>query len=344
MLEAAKVLRRSRWGSGPTGAAALAAVYKVEASEAYDRRRSGSNPYVPMVAAQVAEPSRPSQSVDILEVLPPEQAAFYRREENVLQGGCVDAAFLAPADRRYKKDVGDLSQWREYLNREEVQPQWEWRLRAHITCTCAVACVPKRTKCSMRMVLAVVPANLRLGPPLRTKPLGLYGGAALSPDLVLRDRVGRAALELGNALAYCRVLLGWWGTKQRLPSSFGMRRLPSAASSEDCRDTRWSIRAARDRRWALPMPPTSPWGSRCSSTSHAEASDRSSRGRWPRGCYGWGCDDIMPMVRDIFGGCGAWTSVFERMGWDSLHQVDTRHGEHHDVWGPTLLRLFITVL
>ena len=145
----AKRLRSARRDFGPTGAAALQSLLKNEASQAYETQRPGS-PYVPLIAADVAEPSDAARNVPMLEALPPELAAFYSKEENVLADGCKDPHVLQDVDRRYRRVVGTLGEWRKYLNRLDVQPLWKWLTEEDIKARCAVAVVPKSRTAAAR--------------------------------------------------------------------------------------------------------------------------------------------------------------------------------------------------
>ena len=60
-----------------------------EAAQVHETQRPGS-PYVPLIAEDVAEPSNAERIVPMLEALPPELAAFYSKEDNVLADGCKD--------------------------------------------------------------------------------------------------------------------------------------------------------------------------------------------------------------------------------------------------------------
>ena len=75
-----------------TGARALEVLIKREAGEAYLSSKGNVSKYEPWCSSRIAEPSRPELCCDMVQHLPPEQAALYSSESRVLEGGLKDEA------------------------------------------------------------------------------------------------------------------------------------------------------------------------------------------------------------------------------------------------------------
>ena len=93
--------------SAVTGAQAAAELLKVEENHIYGPR---THAQVPFISDRVVEPTN-DITVDLLEVLPAEEAAFYSSEENVVDWSGKTEEMLAEINRRFGFLGGSEEGW-----------------------------------------------------------------------------------------------------------------------------------------------------------------------------------------------------------------------------------------
>ena len=122
LLGAVKYLLGSRQEPrAPTGGSALNQVLKAQRLE-YSPQVD--NTYVDFLADEIAETKFVDQTVQDLEHLPTDMAAFYPSEAKVLDG-CEDRPeVLADLDRRYCRAIGRHEEGRKYNQRKYITPMW----------------------------------------------------------------------------------------------------------------------------------------------------------------------------------------------------------------------------
>ena len=124
----------------------------------YGAGGTGSN-FVDFLADQIAEPSDPESTVDVMTEMPARWAEFYADEATVTAAGEKDAAILAEIDSRYCRVVGNMKEWVRYHHRPDVSSLWSWHPPEDIKSPCAVAAVKKKAPGALRKILAVCPKN-----------------------------------------------------------------------------------------------------------------------------------------------------------------------------------------
>ena len=152
-------LCRARRALGLSGAQSALKLVKSSREEIYGIHNSSKISQVTFIASAIAEPSLGSPTVNMLEALPAEEAAFYSREENLLIGGTVPA-LLADLERQYGFFGGVHSEWVTYLNRTDIpQDLWVFYLEKDIKARAGVSAVPKKDPSQLRKLIMACPAN-----------------------------------------------------------------------------------------------------------------------------------------------------------------------------------------
>ena len=94
LLEEARSLRVARRASALTGGAAFETLVR-SSDRVYGQIAPPAEKYYPLGADRFAEPSRPAQTVPMLQALPPVLSEYYASEERVLAGGGVDPEVIS---------------------------------------------------------------------------------------------------------------------------------------------------------------------------------------------------------------------------------------------------------
>ncbi len=125
LREAARLERARRVAEAMTGGQAIAKITKTLHVDGYFGPVSGSS-HESLRAADVAEPSSLA-TVDMLAALPPEEAAFYRDEDNVLLRDGYSHEVFKELETAYGFVGGEYEEYCEYLCRSDLPPDlWDF--------------------------------------------------------------------------------------------------------------------------------------------------------------------------------------------------------------------------
>ena len=103
-------LARARRDFDLTGAQAVHEIIKTEKLTAYERAPQRAMRQVPLQANRLVEPTATSPTVSMLERLPPMEAAFYAKEDNLLQRSFRCPIMLSELEKRFGFLGGDLEE------------------------------------------------------------------------------------------------------------------------------------------------------------------------------------------------------------------------------------------
>ena len=166
LKEARRLREARRVSSEPTGGAALASLLKASLTEYITVKPSST--YVDPVSDLIAEPSRPSQCVDLLEALPSSLAQHYSQESSVLLNGGTDEAEINALSLLASKPDGDRREYVKYLNRPDIRCMWTFCAEGSQKASCSFKTVLKKNGVQQRKILPTLEANYKWGPPPAT--------------------------------------------------------------------------------------------------------------------------------------------------------------------------------
>ena len=106
-----------------------------------------------MIADKIVEPTT-SRSIPLLEVLPPDDAAFYASESHV-----VSWEAKLEIEAHYGFIGGQKSEWIKYLRRPDVRCLWDCALPDDVEAISGVSCVPKKNQVDQRKLIMSCAAN-----------------------------------------------------------------------------------------------------------------------------------------------------------------------------------------
>ncbi len=226
-----------------TGVQSLASLLKAPLDESGYVRPTGVR-QIPMIADRMVEP-KDKGFIDMLQALPAEDAAYYAREEHVVETAGKSSVIFEEVEQHYGFIGGELSEFLAYLRREDVRHLWSWDLMTNIKAVAGVSTVLKKNGYDQRKLIMQCAANYMFGDPTTRAHLGMGGGSSLARVFVKEDHMCVAACDEDSAFTYvkgCQVgrlpLLCWLqmlGTfleqtcNNRL-NSLGSRMLPLSTS------------------------------------------------------------------------------------------------------------------
>ena len=202
-------LRDARRSFEMTGGQCLSEILKRSFLSEYTPE-SQSSPYVDIIADKIAEPSKPNQTVRMLDVLPKGWAHHYSSESNVLSGGCVDPHEIADVRKASQVIGGSQTGYVKYFARGDVRPLWDLKPISEVKSFCSFKAVMKKNGVHQRKILATLEKNVRWGPPPRTEDLGLYGGMSLGNVIPPEDRAFVANADQENCFTYVETPPWFW--------------------------------------------------------------------------------------------------------------------------------------
>ena len=159
---------------------------------------------VPMIADKMIEPSCNS-CIDMLEVLPHEDAIYYKEESHVVESNGKSEAIFRQIEEHYGFVGGSVEEYLLYLGRADVQRLWEWDLSSNVRATAGISCVLKKNGVDQRKLVMQCAANYMFADPTSRADLGMSGGSAISRCFVMKDNVAVSACDEDSAFTHVKV-------------------------------------------------------------------------------------------------------------------------------------------
>lgn len=176
LTKSASCVARARRSCCLTGVhSAMAQLLKAPLDDGYIR--STGPKQIPMIADRMVEPTS-QESIDMLAVLPDEDALYYSDEKHVVckVGKCED--MFRSIEEHYGFVGGSLDEYMKYLARDDVQHLWRWDLMANIKAIAGVSTVLKKNGVDQRKLIMQCAANYMFEDPTKRADLGMGGGSA----------------------------------------------------------------------------------------------------------------------------------------------------------------------
>lgn len=203
LTKSASCVARARRSCCLTGVhSAMAQLLKAPLDDGYIR--STGPKQIPMIADRMVEPTS-QESIDMLAVLPDEDALYYSDEKHVVckVGKCED--MFRSIEEHYGFVGGSLDEYMKYLARDDVQHLWRWDLMANIKAIAGVSTVLKKNGVDQRKLIMQCAANYMFEDPTKRADLGMGGGSALARCFIQGGSMDVAACDEDSAFTYVRV-------------------------------------------------------------------------------------------------------------------------------------------
>lgn len=195
---------RARRSLGLTGVRDAAAILLKTSPDADGYVRAQKVRQVSMLADKMVEPPVNS-SIDMLEVLPEEDACFYSREEHVVETEGKSEAIFREIEEHYGFVGGTLDEYLKYLSRPDVDSLWQWDLSRNIKATAGISCVLKKNGVDQRKLIMQCAANYMFADPTTRADLGMCGGSAIGRCFVEAEAMSVSACDEDSAFTHVRV-------------------------------------------------------------------------------------------------------------------------------------------
>lgn len=195
---------RARRSLGLTGVRDAAAILLKTSPDADGYVRAQKVRQVSMLADKMVEPPVNS-SIDMLEVLPEEDACFYSKEEHVVETEGKSEAIFREIEEHYGFVGGTLDEYLKYLSRPDVGSLWQWDLSSNIRATAGISCVLKKNGVDQRKLIMQCAANYMFADPTTRADLGMCGGSAIGRCFVEAEAMSVSACDEDSAFTHVRV-------------------------------------------------------------------------------------------------------------------------------------------
>ena len=191
----------------PTGAQAAALLSKTTARDQYSLTPVPNHAQVAFKADLLDEPQE-DLVVDMLSALPPLEAAYYAREENLVSETACMATSIQEIEQQYAFVGGSEREYVKYFHRSDLPAKmWTWQSASSVRTVCGFSAVAKKDGVRQRKLLMACSQNFCFYPACDRADHGLKGGEAISRFLVEGD-LEIATLDENNA--FSRVLVPEW--------------------------------------------------------------------------------------------------------------------------------------
>ena len=195
---------RVRRSLGLTGVhSATASLLKTPLDE-WGYLRKSTVKQVPMIADRIKEPVDQS-CIDMLEVLPEEDAIYYSTEKNVVDRNGKSEQLFKELEEQYGFIGGSKEEYLKYLHRPDVQYLWRWDNMDNIRAIAGVSTVLKKNQYDQRKLIMQCAANYAFQDPRDRADLGMGGGGALCRIRVPSDHIAASACDEDTAFTYVKV-------------------------------------------------------------------------------------------------------------------------------------------
>ena len=172
-----------------------------------------ASPYVPFVAALIAEPDEEHSVVDMLEALPEHLRRLYEHPHQLWKSEPDQEEIRRKYAGRFRTILGSHDEWVRYLHRPVCRRLWRLARADEARATLSVAAVLKKDGTKLRKILQSVPFNeMIVSPDVLTGgsvDYGLQGAVSISQASSPSRRVFNRTLDLSNAFTYVATPLSW---------------------------------------------------------------------------------------------------------------------------------------
>ena len=224
---------KARREHAPSGTRALAQLCKKHTLYGHT---APASQHQSLLALAIDEPTT-SRVVPLLAALPASEAAFYAREENVVQLEGKSPILFAELQEQFGFVGGSVEQYVKYFHRADF-PRDTWTFRTSVKAVGGFTVVPKKDPTRQRKILMDRSCNYLWCDPRSRGDHGLAGGEALSRVRVQSNVLGLACFDESNAFSAV-MMPAWVWTWQAVPP------LPAWML--------WSLLPARLRRRVTPF-------------------------------------------------------------------------------------------
>ena len=199
-LQRAKRFAEERRGDSPTGVHAALVLLRAEPHESCTVRRA-KVPQVTFLADRIDEP-RGNRVVNMLAALPPEEAAYYAKEEHVVDWCGKSTVQLEELEAHYGFFGGSYTEWVGYLCRTDLpKGMWTFARRSGVKAVAGVTAVWKKAPQRQRKLIMACPANFVWEDARHRCNHGLGGGGALTALRTMSESLAVAAMAESNAFS-----------------------------------------------------------------------------------------------------------------------------------------------
>ena len=241
-LREAQRLAQARRSECLTGAQAVRELVGKPAENPYGSRVRV--PQVPLKAAALDEPTE-ERSVNMLQALGEEEAAFYSQEANVFKPEQRSAQLFQEIQEHYGFVGGSPEEYRAYFARSDLPASlWSFGLAHEVRALAGFSAVPKKDGQRQRKLLMMCACNYAWSDPRSREEHGLHGGGALERAWVPSDQLHLNAFDESNAFAYVAAPSWFWPWQAVPPVRAGTvwNRLPGRVQA-----------AASASTWVFPL-------------------------------------------------------------------------------------------
>jgi len=201
----AEPLLGERRESTLSGAHAVSRLCKSNPDSDYFTRPSHAQ--VPFVAEFMDEPSY-SQTVSMLEALPPIEAQYYSDEANVINASGTSAEQMRELEEQYAFLGGTEDEWVAYLHRPLPPQMWTYLPAEDVKAIGGVSAVPKKKPPMLRKLIMCVSCNFAWEDVSKRVSSGMGGGLSLTSMRTRGDEINFSSLDESNA--FTSVLTPAW--------------------------------------------------------------------------------------------------------------------------------------
>ena len=203
-LREATRLVRARRCLGTTGAQAVSTLLKSEQLDSYGLRFARKEKHVELKADLIDEPAH-TRTVNMLEALPAEEAAYYAQEHHVADPAGKSQRLFNEIEEQYGFWGGSLQEYLAYFRRPDLPSNlWKWTLEEDVKAVAGFSVVLKKSG-RHRKLLMQCASNYMWEDVRERANHGLLGGAALASVHIPEDAMEAAGFDEGNAFTSVEV-------------------------------------------------------------------------------------------------------------------------------------------
>ena len=220
-------LVRARLCLGKTGAQSISTLLRTEPLDQYGMRFARSDKHAELISHLIDEPDH-QRVVNMLDALPPEEAAYYASEKNVLDAAGKSQQMFNDLQEQYGFIGGSLTEYVAYFSRKDLPGNpWAW---THEDDVKAIAgfCVVRKKSGRLRKLLMQCATNFMWEDVRDRANHGLMGGAALGSIHVPADAIEVAGFHESSAFTAVEVpdWMTFWVCAPPVGAALVWNRLP----------------------------------------------------------------------------------------------------------------------
>ena len=166
------------------GAQVVAELIRSEQVDRYSFAHKSFN-QVSLLGEALDEPTPFSPTVDLLSALPPDEAFFYSKEENVVDLNTKSQVLFDQIQKQYGFVSGSYEQYLSYFLRTDIDADlWRWTTGETVKSIAGFAAVAKKDVTKQRKLIMMCGTNYYWSDARARTALGMTGGAGLATIFV----------------------------------------------------------------------------------------------------------------------------------------------------------------